>query len=268
MRVSLGQLIVIDNRVGAGGAIGTAAGARAEPDGYTITMIGSPAVLAMETMLQPGFDLAQDFAPVGRLNDLVNMFVVSRKLPVTSIKELVAYAKANPGKLNFASSGPATPTDLGIQLFAKKQGIDIALVPYKTSPAAVMSVVSGETDASVLQAGAVLPHIKSGAMRALAVAGPSRWPVLPDVPTADETDARVYVNGFIGLMVPKGTPADRIAVLNKALNEAVAHDNVKQLAINTGGSVLPGTPEQFTDLIKLDWASVREAVTSSGLKKQ
>jgi len=268
MKTVLNQPIVIDNRVGAGGAIGTAAGARAPADGYTITMLGSPAVLAQETMLTPGFDVLKDFKPIGRVSNFVNVFVINSKFEIKTIAELVAYAKKNPGKLNFASSGPATPTDMGIQLFAKKHDIDILLVPYKASPAAVLAVVSGESDVSMLQAGAVLPHIKSGAMRALAVAAPKRWEMLPDVPNADEANAKLYIDGWIGLAVPVGTPDDRIAILYKALNESLAQPRMKEIGVTSGGGVLPGTPADLTKTIEADWASVKEATSAAGVKKQ
>lgn len=268
MKTVLNQPIIIDNRVGAGGSIGTAAGARAPADGYTITMLGSPAVLAQETMLTPGFDVLKDFKPIGRISNFVNVIVVNWKFDFKTIGDLVSYAKKNPGKLNFASSGPATPTDMGIQLFAKKHDIDIALVPYKASPAAVMAVVSGESDVSMLQAGAVLPHIKSGAMRALAVAAPKRWEVLPDVPNADEANAKVYIDGWIGLAAPLGTPDDRIAILNKALNESLAQPRMKEIGVTSGGGVLPGTPADLTRTIETDWASVKEAAAAAGVKKQ
>ena len=269
MRQTLGQPIVVENRVGAGGAMGAAAGSRAQPDGYTITMIGSPHAAAMFTMSNPGFDLEKDFEPVGGISEFVNLYTVtSKRAEIKTIADLIAYAKANPGKLNFATSGPSTPGDLGASLFAKVHSIEITKVPYRGSPQAITAVVAGESDVVMVQAGALLPHVQSGALRALAVAGPRRWNVLPDVPNADESGAKVYMPGQIGLVVPKGTPKDRIAILNKALNTALADKTMQERAVTGGGVVSPGTPEALTATIRRELADARESVAAAGIQKQ
>jgi tripartite-type tricarboxylate transporter receptor subunit TctC len=267
MKNTLGQAIVVDNRPGAGGNIGTAAGARAEPDGYTVTFIGSPAVLAMHTMKAPGYDLFADFLPVGRMNTLLNVIAVNSKLQIKSVRELIAYAKANPGRLNYASSGPATPTDLGGRHFANVHGLDYPIIAYKGSSATAQALASGEADFSILPAGVALPQIQSGAVRALALGTQVKWELLPDVPGADEAGAKVKVDGWTGFAVPKGTPQPVIQKLNAALNQALAQDNVKRGATQTGGIVLPGTPDDLTNLMKQDFENVREMVASAKLEK-
>jgi tripartite-type tricarboxylate transporter receptor subunit TctC len=268
MKNDLGQAVVVDNRAGAGGSIGTAAGARAAPDGYTVTFVGSPAVMAMHTMLTPGFDLFGDFVPVGRMNTLINVVAVNAKLPFKTVKELLDYAKANPGKLNYASSGPATPTDLGGRYFADVHKIEYLIVAYKGSTASSQAVASGEADFSISPAGVLLPHIQSGAVRPLAIATPTHWSLLPGVPSATEAKLGVNVDGWMGFVVPKGTPAPVVAKLNTALNKALAAENVKKGAINTGGDVLPGTPEDLAALMKSDYEAVRAMVAVAKIEKK
>ena len=270
MRETLKQPVIVDNRAGAGGAIGAGIGARAQPDGFTLTFLGSPHTIAMETQLNPGFDIVRDFDPVGGMNSLLNLLVVNpAKLPdVKSVKDLIAYAKANPGKLNFPSSGPNTPTDLANIAIGAKHGIDVVNVRYRDAPLAVQAIVSGETDAAMLPASNMLPHVQAGRLRALAILSATRWDVLPDLPNADEAGLNMYVNGWTGLGVPKGTPKDRIAILNNALNAAVKSPKFMEIVQKAGGSITPGTPEDMAVTIQRDLVSMREAVKAAGIQKQ
>lgn len=268
MRATLGQSIVVENRPGAGGAIGMVAAANALPDGHTLVATGSPAVLAMETMLKPGFDLDTDFVPVGPMVTLSNVIAVSAKHTFRTVQDLVAYAKANPGKLNYATSGPSTPSDLGGQLFGKVHGIEMTLVPYKGATPAMVAIVAGEADLSIIQAGLALPHIQSGKVRALAVTGPDRWSALPEIPNMTESGANVLVNGLLGLSAPKGTPPEAIALLNKALVAALKSDSVARLAFQNGGAVVPGTPGDLTRLVAEDRKAAKAMVAAAGLQKQ
>ncbi len=268
MRGPLGQTIVVDNRAGAGGSIGMAAGARAAPDGYTISLAGSPNVLAMHTVTTPGFDLFTDFAPVGRMNNMLNALIVNSKLPVKTVKEFIDYAKANPGKLNYAASGPATPTDMGGRQFAQVHGIDFTIVSYKGSTPAAQALVSGEADFSLINVGLMLPHLQSGAVRALSITTPVKWSVMPEIPDSKETNLKVAFDGWVGLVVPTGTPQPVIAKLNAALNHALAQENTKRGAEQMGGMVLPGTPADLTALMKNDMESAREMVIAAKVEKK
>lgn len=268
MRVNLGQAITIENKPGAGGSIGMAQVARAAPDGYTIAMAGSPNVLAMHTAKSPGFELFTDFAPIGRMNSLINVVSVNAKLPIKTFDELIKYAKANPGKLNYAHSGPATPTDMGGRQFAQVYGLDIQFVGYKGSTPAAQALASGEADMSIISVGVIYPHLQSGAVRPLTIATPVKWAMMPEIPSADQSGMKVNFDGWCGLVVPTGTPAPVIAKLNAALNYALAQDNVKKGADQAGGSVLPGTPEDLTKLMKNDFEITREMVRVAGVQKQ
>lgn len=267
MKVPLGQNVLVENRPGAGGAIGTAAGARAPADGYTVTMLGSPNTLAMQTMLKPGFDLFADFAPVGAITSLPNALVVNGKLPFRSVRELAAYAKANPGKLNYATSGPATPTDMGGREFANVQGIDLTFVPYQGSTPAAQALVSGEADLSIINLGGVLNFLRSGALRALSIGSPARFALLPNVPSSDESGLGVSFEGWCGLAVPTGTPRPVINKLNAALNYALRQESAKKGAEQTGGTLLPGTPADLTRLMRKDFAAVQKMVAVAKVKK-
>jgi tripartite-type tricarboxylate transporter receptor subunit TctC len=259
---------VIENRAGAGGGIGTVAGARAPADGYTITMVGSPNTLAMHTMKNPGFDLFADFAPVGRMNSLLNVLAINAKLPFKSVKELVDYAKANPGKLNYATSGPATPTDMGGRWFANAQGVDVAFLAYKGSTPAVQALATAEADFSIINVGGVISLLQAGTLRALSIGTPVKFPLLPDVPSSAESGLKVAFEGWAGLAVPAGTPEPVIRKLNSALNYALAQDSVKRGAELAGGQLLPGTPADLTAFMKKDFETVREMVAVAKVEKQ
>jgi tripartite-type tricarboxylate transporter receptor subunit TctC len=268
MKNHLGQNVLIENRPGAGGAIGTSAGARAAPDGYTITMVGSPNTIAMHTMKQPGFDLFADFAPVGRMNSLLNVLAVNAKLPFKSVKELVAYAKANPGKLNYAHSGPATPTDMGGRWFGVVHGIDLTYVAYKGSTPAAQALAAGEADFSIINVGGIATLLQTGQVRALSIGTPVKFSLLPDVPSSDQSGLGVAFEGWCGLAVPVGTPEPVIRKLNEALNYALAQDSVKKGAEQAGGALLPGTPADLTALMKTDFDTVREMVAVAKVEKR
>jgi tripartite-type tricarboxylate transporter receptor subunit TctC len=268
MRVRLSQNVLVENRPGAGGAIGTSMGARAPADGYTVTMLGSPNTLAMHTMLKPGFDLFADFAPVGAMNNLPNVLAINSKLPFKSVRDLVAYAKAHPGKLNYATSGPATPTDMGGRQFANVQGIDLTFVSYKGSTPAAQALVSGEADLSIINIGGVMTFLQSGALRALSIGTPVRFDMLPGVPGSSESGLGVAFEGWCGLGVPVGTPQSVVDKLNAALQFALQQDSVKQGAERAGAALLPGTPADLTALMRKDFEAVREMVAAAHVEKQ
>lgn len=252
MQARLGQSFVVSNREGASGSIGTAAGARAEPDGHTVTLVASPAVLAMHLMPRPGFDLMKDFVPVGRINELFNVLVVNAKLEARSFAEFKDHVAKNPGRFNFATAGNATPSDIGGRMVAKEHQLAMTFIPYKGSTGALNAVIAGEADGSILVAGPSLPHIQRGSLRALAVLAPQRTPLLPDVPDYRESGVNVLTGGWTGLAVPRGTPADRVEVLNRALNEALRSDNVAKRVTASGARVLPGTPQDLRQLMQAD----------------
>jgi tripartite-type tricarboxylate transporter receptor subunit TctC len=268
MREPLGQPLVVENRAGAGGAIGTAQGAKSPPDGYTITMGGSPAVNAMETMKAPGFHILDDFVPVGSIANFVNVLVVSAKLPVNSVAELNAHIKANPGQLVYAHAGPSTPSHLAGELYKVRHGLNYTLVAYRSSPPAVAAMVGGEAHFSIIPSGVVVGQLQAGTLKALATGTPQRWSLFPNVPNSEEAGLKLTADGWIGLLLPKGTPDAIANKLHGALQKALATPEVKDAAAKVGGAVAPGPRAALPELIKREWAIAKEAVAAAKLEKQ
>ena len=268
MREPLGQPLVVENRAGAGGAIGTAQGAKAPPDGYTITMGGSPAVNAMETLKEPGFHILDDFVPVGTIAQFINVLVVSAKLPVNSVAELNAHIKANPGKLVYAHSGPSTPSHLAGELYKVRHGLDYVLAAYRSSPPAVLAMVAGEAHFSIIPSGVVVAQLQAGTLKALATGTPQRWALFPNVPNSEEAGLKLVADGWIGLMLPKGTPEAIATKLHGALQKALEAPELKEAATKAGGAVAPGPRAALPELIKREWATAKEAVAAAKLEKQ
>lgn len=268
MREPLGQPLVVENRAGAGGAIGTAQGAKAPPDGYTVTMGGSPAVNAMETMKAPGFHILDDFVPVGTIANFINVLVVSAKVPVNSVAELNAHIKANPGKLVYAHSGPSTPSHLAGELYKVRHGLDYVLAAYRSSPPAVLAMVAGEAHFSIIPSGVVIAQIQAGTLKALATGTPQRWALFPNVPNAEEAGLKLVADGWIGFMLPKGTPEAIADKLHAALQKALATPELMEAAVKAGGAVAPGPRAALPELIKREWATAKEAVAAAKLEKQ
>src|SRR6476661_3969187 len=214
----LGQPIVIDNRPGAGGNVAAEAVAHSAPDGYTL-FTGNNAILATNAALYKkiNFDPVADFAPIGLIGSQANILVVNPALPVRSMSELIALAKANPGKLNFASSGHGLAAHLAGELFKAEARIDIVHVAYKGAAPALQDVIAGHVQMMFATAASVVGHIRDGHVRPLAVTTPKRTAVLPDVPTIDELGIRGFdATTWHGLVAPAGTPAEIVAVLHRA----------------------------------------------------
>ncbi|WP_341669451.1 Bug family tripartite tricarboxylate transporter substrate binding protein [Alcaligenes sp. SDU_A2] len=246
MSKELNTPVVVENRSGASGAIGTAAGARAKADGYHLTLVASPAVMTMLQMKQPGFDLEHDFAPVGLINEFFNALVVNHKLGIKTFAQLQDWIHAHPGRFNFATAGNATPSDYAGRQLARKHGLDMTFIPYQGSTPALMSVVSGESDGAVMVAGPAIAHIKSGQLTALSIMADQALKALPGVPDTNASGVHITTSGWTGLVAPKETPIDRIRVLNQALNQTLVGNKQLQETMDTyGGVLLPGSPEKL-----------------------
>lgn len=267
MSTKLNVAVVVENRPGASSMIGTAAGARAEPDGYTITMVGSPAVMASKLTPNAKYDLARDFEYIGGVNDFYNVLVVNPKLGIRTFGEFKSYVKKNPGKFNLATSGEGAPSDIGGRQMAKVHGLDYTLVPYKGATPVLTAVLSGEADGAIMIAGLATPHIKTNALIALGLTAPQRLNTLPEVPDANESGIRVITTGWTGLAAPTGTPASRIAVLNDALNVALKNEKVQKQFQDAGAATLGGTPRAMRDLVLQDLESSEEVLKSLRSKK-
>lgn len=264
----LGQPFVVDNRPGAGGNVAGEAVAHAPPDGYTL-LLGNNAILATNASLykQVGFDAEKDFMPISLIGTQANVLVVNNNLPAHSLAELIALAKANPGKLNFASSGYGLAAHLAGELFKADAHVDIVHVPYKGSAPALQDVIAGQDQMMFATTSGSMGLIKGGQLRPLAVTSLKRSPSLPDVPTIDELGIKGFdATTWHGLVAPAGTPADVIKILHQAVVETLKDPGVQHSLDELGVDVASDTPEQFAAYIHSEipkWAAV---IKASGAK--
>jgi tripartite-type tricarboxylate transporter receptor subunit TctC len=265
MGAILGGTVVVENRLGAGGVIGARAVINADADGYTL-LVGNTATLAIAGAINKklDYDPATAFVPVARIATSSNVLVVNPALPVKTVGELVAYAKANPGKLSSSSPGIGTPAHLIGEWFKAKAGIDLVHIPYKGGGVSVQDVMTGQVQLTFENPATALPMIQSGGVRALAVTSEARSPRLPDVPTMTESGIADFVTvSFFGLVVRAGTPADIVARLNRTVNESLEGDDVQatlaQLSLDIQGAGAAGTPEDFAKYLAHErdkWESI------------
>jgi tripartite-type tricarboxylate transporter receptor subunit TctC len=266
----LGQSIVVDNRGGAGGTLGTRAVAKSKPDGYTI-LLGYTGTLAVGPSLyrNAGYDPRKDFAPIGMIGNAPSSLVVHPSFPVHTVAELIAYAKANPGKVNFGSAGFGTVNHITGEYFARSAGITLMHVPYKGSGPALTDLLGGHIPMAFAPIPATHANVSAGLLRALAVTSIARSSLLQDVPTIAESglpgfDASLYY----GLVAPTGTPRPVIDRLNKELRAALASDEVKKQLGLDGTKIMAGTPEEYGDFIDRDERKWSELVKASGVEPE
>lgn len=266
----LGQGFVIDNRAGAGGTIGTKAAALGKPDGYTL-LLGYTGTLAIGPSLyrNVGYDPRKDFEPIGMIGSAPSSLVVHPSFPAKTVAELVAYAKANPGKINFGSAGVGTVGHITGEYFARAAGISLVHIPYKGTGPAISDLLGGHIPMSFSPVAATSANVSAGLLRALAVTGKTRNKLLPDVPTMAEAG----ITGFdavlaYGLVAPAGTPRSVIDRLNKALRDALASDEVKKQLELDGTEITPSTPERYGDFIDADERKWSELVKTSGVEPE
>jgi tripartite-type tricarboxylate transporter receptor subunit TctC len=268
MGETLGQSIVVENRGGAGGTIGARSVAKSAPDGYTL-LLGYTGTLAIGPSMYPnaGFDSRKDFAPVGRIGTAPTLLVVHPSLPVHSVAELVAYAKANPGKLNFGSAGIGTVGHLAGELMATMAGLKLVHVPYKGTGPAITDLLGGHIPMMFTPIPTAHAQATSGLLRALAVTSAERSSLLPDLPTVAESGLPGYEAALrYGLVAPAGTPRAVIERLNKELRVALAAEDVRSRLAADGAEVLPSTPEQYAADIDREEATWSKVVSALGLK--
>ena len=264
-----GQPVIVDNRPGSGGNIGAGFVSRAAPDGYTI-MVGTDAQMASNVHLYKhvGFDPVKDFAPVAYAGVNIICLAINAQLPINSVADLIAYAKQNPGKLSYGTSGVGSPHHLAGELLRQKTGIDIQHVPYRGGGAAVNDLLGGHIGMAFLSLSAAVPHLNTGKIRIVAVVEKTRYAAMPDIPTIGETVPGFEMASWLGIFAPAGTPADVIAKLNDGIAKVLTVDGVKQKLANLGLVVVAGKPEELANVVK-DGLKVRgELVKAAGIQPE
>jgi tripartite-type tricarboxylate transporter receptor subunit TctC len=265
----LGQQFVVEARPGAAGNIATEAVTHMAPDGYSLLLINSQNAINVALYEKLNFDFARDIAPVGKVEDVPLVMEVNPSVPAKTVPEFIAYAKANPGKLNMASAGIGGPQHIAGELFKFMAGVDMAHIPYKGSTPAVTDLVAGQVQVMFDVTPTALPQIKGGKTRALGVTTLERLPSLPDVPTIDSTVKGYEATAWIGFGAPKGTPPDIIAALNKQTNAAVLDSTIKQRIADIGAQVAPpNTPAEFGKFIGENIAKWTKVIKFAGIKPQ
>jgi tripartite-type tricarboxylate transporter receptor subunit TctC len=267
---AFGQPLVVDNRGGAGGAIGTELAAKSAPDGYTL-LLGSAGPLA----IQPGltarlpYDPLKDFAPITLVTSIPYVLVVHPSLPVKSVRELIALAKAKPGQLNFASPGNGTTTHLATELLKMLAKIDVVNVPYKGVAPAVTDLLAGQVQFMSGDLSTVMPQVKAGRLRALAVTGANRSPQAPELPTVAEAGVPGYeAIGWFAVLAPAATPRDLVTRLNAVIVKGVTEADARERLAALGGDVVANTPAEFAARIRDDLAKWSALIKTIGLKPE
>ena len=271
MAQTIGQPIVVENRPGASGTIATEFVADAPPDGYTLLVNDPSGPLATSVSLYPSrnFDPATRLAPVAPIGTTGAVLVVSPKLPVETLQEFVALAKQKPGELLFGSTGVGTPGHLNGELFKRIVGIEATHVPYRVGTQGVTDLMSGRLSFWIIPLPAVLPYVKNGQLRALAVAGEHRLKELPDVPTVKESGFGDYdVSTMYALFAPRGTSAEDIAILARATAQVLKRDDVRQRLDKAGVEPLFGPPEIAGEVLKSKIAQWADVIRSAGIPPQ
>ncbi|WP_043376740.1 MULTISPECIES: Bug family tripartite tricarboxylate transporter substrate binding protein [Comamonas] len=262
------QPVIVDNKPGAAGSIGTDQVAKASADGYKL-LITNNNTMSINPMLLPNtpYAVARDFAQVTQLGTVPVVLVVNSNLKVTTVKELVALAKISPGKLSYASSGSGSPQHLSAELFKSMTGTDIAHIPYKGAAPAITDMLAGQVDLQFGAINSLLPHIRSGKLRALAVGGTRRASLLPNVPTMAEVGLPQYDSEiWLGLAAPTGTPSAVIKRINADVSRVLEESGVKEKLAEQGIEARSSTPQEMTQLVERDTARWASVIKGAGIK--
>jgi tripartite-type tricarboxylate transporter receptor subunit TctC len=263
----LKQQIVVENRTGAGGAIGAEAAAKAAPDGYTLLLGSASEIVMLPVVARIPFDPVRDFAPVAMVSDIALVLAVHPSLAAQSVQELIALAKSRPGAINYGSAGIGATSHLAMAMFNAMTGTQMVHVPYKGSVPATADLVAGHLQVGTPTLPAALPYVKSGQLRVLAVTSGRRWPTLPDVPTLAESGVPGYeMTLWTGLMAPAGTPQDVVTQLHRETVEVLATPQVREAIGRQGGEINTGGPAEFGALIRSDLAKWQRVVKQAGIK--
>ncbi len=262
----LGQQFIIENRPGAGNNIGTEAVINAPPDGYTVLLVNPANAINASLYPKLSFNFIRDTVPVGGICRVPNVMVVNPEVPAKSVAEFISYVKANPGKVNVASSGNGTSIHLSAEMFMMLTGAKMTHVPYRGSAPAVTDLLSGQVQVMFDNMPSALPHVQAGKLRALAVTTAERAPALPDLPVVGDTVKGYESSAFFGMSAPKGTPQPIIDKLNAAINEALKDPKIKARIADLGGVPIGGSPADFGKLINDETEKWAKVVKEAGIK--
>jgi tripartite-type tricarboxylate transporter receptor subunit TctC len=262
----LGQPIIIENRPGAGTNIATEMVVRAPADGYTLLMFGASAAINATLYDKLNFNFISDIAPVAGIVRLPNLMMVNPSVPAKTVPEFIAYAKANPGKINMASPGIGTASHLAGELFNIMAGLNLVHVPYRGGAPALTDLISGQVQVMFLGPAASIEYIRSGRLRALAVTAETRWEGLPDLPTVVEFVPGYEAIAWLGIGAPRATPAEIVEKLNKEINAGLADPKIKARLADLGGTPLVGSPADFGKFIADETEKWRKVVKFVGIK--
>jgi len=262
--------VVVENHAGAGGTIGANLAAKAPADGYTLLVGGAlNLALAPALFIRLPYDPEKDFAPIGGIARVPYAFAVRSGVPASTLPELIAYARANPGRLSYGSSGVGSNSSLAVELLKATAGVDILHVPYKGSAPAVTALVAGQTDIVCVDLALLVPHVKAGTLRLVAAAGAKRSAMAPDLPTAAEQGlSGLVLEPWYGLVAPVAIPAEVRAKLVAALNQAVRSPELRQRFEQQGYEVIVDTPESFSALIRSEIGKYAQLIQTAGIARE
>ena len=262
----LGQQFIVENRAGASGNIGTETVAKSPADGYTLLQIVTPNVINAALYSNLNFDFMRDIAPVICAAKLAYVVVVNPSVPVASIPEFIAYAKANPGKMNYGSAGPGTPQNIACELFKMMAGVDLVHVPYRGGAPATTDLLAGHLQVIFSPVSELIQFIKAGKLRPLAVTTTKRLDVLPEIPSVADFVPGYEASGFAGIGVPRDTPADIVDLLNKELNAGLADAKIRERIEELGGTVAGGSPAEFATILSAALEKWAKVIKFAGIK--
>ena len=264
---SFGQQVIVDNRAGASGIVGTEIAAKAPPDGYTVLMMSLTLTVNPSLYKKLPYDTVKDLAPVTLVASAPLMLVVHPSIPAKSVNEFIAFAKANPGKLNFGSGGAGATPHLAGEMLKMMARLQMTHVPYKGGGPALADLIGGQIQVMLENLPSTLPHVKAGRLRALALTGLNRSPLVPDLPTLDEAGLKGYeIVGWNGLFVPSGTPQNIIAYLHGLTVKMLAQAEVKERLATLGAEGVGNTPDEFRAFVKAEIVKWARVVKEAGLK--
>jgi tripartite-type tricarboxylate transporter receptor subunit TctC len=264
-----GQPVIIENRAGAGGNIGADQVAKSAPDGYTLLLGGVPHAISASLYPKLAYDLARDLAAIAEIASFPSAIVLHPSLPANSVKELIALARARRGQLSFGSAGNGSPNHLALELFKTMAGVDMAHVPYKGSGQLIGDLLAGQVQLASMGTPVALPHVQSGKLRAIAVTGAARSPLLPEVPTVSEAGlAGFEVTSWYGVFGPAGLPADIVVKLNSEIGSAVTAPDVKERLAALGAEPSVKAPDQFARYVRQEITKWAKVVKDSGAKAE